>query len=143
MAFSVLAGKVYFCTMCHNSLFTLGRWRWMFLFDASITLLLACLGYKYLPDYPHNTEWLDKGEKEVALCRSQQQQQQQQQESFQLTRMEKIKLLVKNKYLYLFMFGWASIHVAMGAAQVLGIVIKKLGFDAITANILTTVRSGM
>jgi ACS family pantothenate transporter-like MFS transporter len=114
----------------------------MFLFDASITLLLAYLGYKYLPDYPHNTEWLDKREKEVALCRSQQQQQQQQ-ESSQLTGMEKIKLLIKNKYLYPFMFGWACVHVAMGAAQVLGIVIKKLGFDAITANILTTVRSGI
>ncbi|CEI90982.1 hypothetical protein RMCBS344292_05287 [Rhizopus microsporus] len=122
-----------------DGFFGISGWRWMFLFDASITLLLAYLGYKYLPDYPHNTEWLDKREKEVALCRSQQQQQQQQQqESLQLTRMEKIKLLVKNKYLYLFMFGWASIHVAMGAAQVLGIVIKKLGFDAITANILTT-----
>lgn len=110
----------------------------MFLFDASVTLLLAYLGYRYLPDYPHDTQWLSERERWIALQRMQQQQSP---EDVKLTKMERVKLLVKNKYLYAFVFGWASLHTAMGAAHVLGIVIKKLGYDPITANLLTTVSS--
>lgn len=109
----------------------------MFLFDASITLLLAYLGYKYLPDYPHNTEWLTERERWVATQRVKSKQEDS--HLSQLTKIEKLRLLIKNKYLYAFIFGWASIHIALGASTVLGIVIKKLGHDAITANLLTTV----
>ncbi|KAG0963095.1 hypothetical protein G6F31_008014 [Rhizopus arrhizus] len=123
-----------------DGIFGISGWRWMFLFDASITLVLAYFGYKYLPDYPHNTDWLTEREKWVASQRVQQQQQQNDSHlSSQLTKMEKVKLLIKNKYLYAFIFGWSSIHTAMGASHVLGIVVKKLGHNAITANLLTTV----
>ncbi|KAG0738675.1 hypothetical protein G6F62_002878 [Rhizopus arrhizus] len=110
-------------------------WRWMFLFDASVTLLLAYLGYRYLPDYPHDTQWLSERERWIALQRMQQQQSP---EDVKLTKTERVKLLVKNKYLYAFVFGWATLHTAMGAAHVLGIVIKKLGYDSVTANLMTT-----
>ncbi|RCH97282.1 hypothetical protein CU098_004220 [Rhizopus stolonifer] len=119
-----------------DGLFGLSGWRWMFLFDASITLLLAYLGYKYLPDYPHNTEWLTERERWVATQRVKSKQEDS--HLSQLTKIEKLRLLIKNKYLYAFIFGWASIHIALGASTVLGIVIKKLGHDAITANLLTT-----
>ncbi|KAG1466877.1 hypothetical protein G6F46_000519 [Rhizopus delemar] len=121
-----------------DGIFGISGWRWMFLFDASITLVLAYFGYKYLPDYPHNTDWLTEREKWVATQRVQQQQQNDSHLSSQLTRMEKVKLLIKNKYLYAFIIGWSSIHIALGASHVLGIVVKKLGHNAITANLLTT-----
>ena len=47
--------------------------------------------------------------------------------------------LLRNKYLYLFVFAWSSVHLSIGAAHVLGIMAKKLGYDAVTANLLTTV----
>lgn len=137
----VLVGKSLLVIQSTKHLYSIYiRWRWMFLFDASITLVLAYFGYKYLPDYPHNTDWLTEREKWVASQRVQQQQQQNDSHlSSQLTKMEKVKLLIKNKYLYAFIFGWSSIHTAMGASHVLGIVVKKLGHNAITANLLTTV----
>lgn len=55
------------------------------------------------------------------------------------TRWDKLRILTGNKYLYLFMCGWASLHVALGACHVLGIVAKKSGYDAVTSNLLTTV----
>ncbi|KAI8391808.1 major facilitator superfamily domain-containing protein [Radiomyces spectabilis] len=77
-------------------------WRWMFIFDGTITAGLVVLGYLYLPDYPNNTQWLS------------------------------------DKYLYLFVLCWASLHLGLGPAHVLGIVAKKLGYSAISANLFTT-----
>ena len=53
----------------------------------------------------------------------------------------KLRSLAGNIYLYPFMMGWASLHVALSACHVLGIVAKKLGYDAVTANLLSTVRA--
>lgn len=111
----------------------------MFLFDASITVVLAVLGYHYLPDYPHNTTWLDTSERDLAVQRLGTDNSIEGKRVSKSKRIDKIKLLLKNKYLYPFMISWASIHIALGAPHVLGIVAKKLGFDAITANLLTTV----
>jgi ACS family pantothenate transporter-like MFS transporter len=118
-----------------DGVFGLSGWRWMFLFDASITLTLAVLGYKYLPDYPHNTTWLSDFEKKIAVERVSVGEKRHN----TTTRFQKIKHLAKNKYLYLFIISWASLHIGLGAPRVLGIVSKKLGFDSVTSNLLTTV----
>lgn len=112
----------------------------MFLFDASVTLALAVLGYHYLPDYPHNTEWLDQSERDLAVHRMGIDNSKEGQKVTASKRMDKVKMLLKNKYLYPFVISWASLHLSLGAAHVLGIVAKKIGYDAVTANLLTTVR---
>lgn len=111
----------------------------MFMFDASVTLLLAVLGYHYLPDYPHNTAWLNQAESDLAVHRMGIDNTKEGKRVTASKRIEKIKSLLKNKYLYPFVVSWASIHLSLGAAHVLGIVAKKVGFDAVTANLLTTV----
>lgn len=112
----------------------------MFMFDACITIILAVLGYHFLPDYPHNTTWLDKAEKAIAIDRLNIDHSVEGKRVSSSNRWNKIKSLASNKYLYPFIFGWASIHISLGAAHVLGIVAKKLDFDAVTANLLTTVK---
>lgn len=111
----------------------------MFMFDASVTLLLAVLGYHYLPDYPHNTVWLSTSESDLAVHRMGIDNTKEGKRVTASKRIDKIKSLLKNKYLYPFVISWASIHLSLGAAHVLGIVAKKIGFDAVTANLLTTV----
>lgn len=120
-----------------DGVFGLSGWRWMFLFDASITLTLALLGYRYLPDYPNNTVWLNEYEKKIAMERVLSISGGDKRNN--TTRLQKMKLLCKNKFLYLFILSWAALHIALGAPRVLGIVSKKLGFDAVTSNLLTTV----
>lgn len=110
----------------------------MFLFDASVTLILSVSGYVYLPDYPHNTVWLDPLEKSLVMQRVGNTNKNSNTLS-NFTKIQMVKQLLKNKLLYLFMFSWATLHIALGAPRVLGIVAKKLGFDAVTANLLTTV----
>ena len=53
--------------------------------------------------------------------------------------MVSVRKLIRNKYLYLFVLGWASLQLALGASHVIGIVMRKIGFDAVSANLLTTV----
>ncbi|EPB83499.1 hypothetical protein HMPREF1544_09720 [Mucor circinelloides 1006PhL] len=118
--------------------FGISGWRWMFMFDASVTLLLAVLGYHYLPDYPQNTAWLNQAESDLAVHRMGIDNTKEGKRITASKRIEKIKSLLKNKYLYPFVVSWASIHLSLGAAHVLGIVAKKVGFDAVTANLLTT-----
>ncbi|KAI8390065.1 major facilitator superfamily domain-containing protein [Blakeslea trispora] len=119
-----------------DGMFGVSGWRWMFVLDASVTVVLASLGYVYLPDYPHNTKWLNEQERDLATQRNNNQDNQDRNVSYSFR--DKIRLLAKNKYLYPFVIGWAVIHMAHGAFQVLGIVAKKIGFDAVTANLLTT-----
>lgn len=109
------------------------------MFDASVTLLLAALGYHYLPDYPQNTTWLNQSESDLAVHRMGIDNTTEGKRVTASNRIEKIRSLLKNKYLYPFVISWASIHLSLGAAHVLGIVAKKVGFDAVTANLLTTV----
>lgn len=111
----------------------------MFVFDAFITIILASLGYFYLPDYPHNTTWLNKSEKRIAVYRLETSSGTVSKTTQSFKRIDKVKALLKNKYLYPFIFAWASVHISLGASHVLGIVAKKLDFDAVTANLLTTV----
>lgn len=47
--------------------------------------------------------------------------------------------MVSNVYVYLLVIGWTTLHLAIGAAHVLGIVAKRLGYDSVTANLLTSV----
>ncbi|KAI9016388.1 major facilitator superfamily domain-containing protein [Phycomyces nitens] len=117
-----------------DGVFGISGWRWMFLFDAFITALLALFGYIGLPDYPYNTQWLSRSESQLATRRLEDTQKP------TAPRITKsfIKHVLGNKYLGLFVLGWASVHIALGAPHVLGIVAKKLGYDAVTSNLLTT-----
>lgn len=111
----------------------------MFLFDACITFILSVLGYHFLPDYPHNTTWLTLSERDMAIDRMNIDHSVEGKRVSTSSKWQKIKTLLGNKYLYPFIFSWASVHISLGAAHVLGIVSKKVGFDAVTANLLTTV----
>ncbi|KAI9494711.1 major facilitator superfamily domain-containing protein [Zychaea mexicana] len=125
-------------------------WRWMFVFDACITAVLAWFGRQYLPDYPHNTSWLSNKERDIAIRRMGDDTSNKLHDSGLLvvpatgphskheSTSASVRKLLRNKYLYLFVLGWASLQLSLGAAHVLGIMAKKLGYDAVTANLLTT-----
>ncbi|KAJ8651545.1 hypothetical protein O0I10_012895 [Lichtheimia ornata] len=111
-------------------------WRWMFVLDAALTFLLAIYGYKYLPDYPDNTLWLSQKERTLAVERLQREGHET--KSGSLPTMALLRKVIANKFLYFFVPGWTLTHLAVGASHVLGIVAKKSGYDAITANLFTS-----
>ncbi|KAF2107391.1 retrograde regulation protein 2 [Lophiotrema nucula] len=44
-------------------------WRWIFILEGAITIVVAFLGYVLLPDYPSNTSWLSAEETALAQWR--------------------------------------------------------------------------
>jgi MFS family permease len=49
----------------------MASWRWLFLIEASSTVLLAVCAIFILPDYPHTTRWLTPEERALAVARIQ------------------------------------------------------------------------
>ncbi|KAL0139521.1 hypothetical protein V8B55DRAFT_1438299 [Mucor lusitanicus] len=73
------------------------------------------LSKNYLPDYPHNTPWLNQSESDLAVHRMGIDNTMEGKRVTASRRIEKIQSLLKNN-----------------------IVAKKVGFDAVAANLLTT-----
>jgi MFS family permease len=56
----------------HDSIdgaYGLEGWRWLFIVGGSITIVMACIAFFTLPDYPHNTRWLYEEERALAQLR--------------------------------------------------------------------------
>ena len=47
----------------------LGAWRWLFIIEGAITVVIAVGAYFLLPDFPRTTTWLSDNEKELAVWR--------------------------------------------------------------------------
>ena len=47
----------------------LRAWRWLFIIEGVITVVIAVAAYFLLPDFPRTTPWLSDNEKELAVWR--------------------------------------------------------------------------
>lgn len=47
----------------------LRAWRWLFIIEGAITVVIAVSAYWMLPDFPRTTKWLSEEEKELAIWR--------------------------------------------------------------------------
>jgi MFS family permease len=47
----------------------LRAWRWLFIIEGAITVVIAVAAYFLLPDFPRTTRWLSDDEKELAVWR--------------------------------------------------------------------------
>ncbi|ORZ02961.1 major facilitator superfamily domain-containing protein [Syncephalastrum racemosum] len=111
-------------------------WRWMFLFDGTLTAFVAFFGFKYLPDYPSTTVWLNEKERSLAIRRLDAEGRE---ERHGIRNFRKsMATIIRNPIAYLLVLGWTCLHLGVGAAHVLGIVAKKSGYDSVTANLFTS-----
>lgn len=54
-----------------NGIWNQPSWRWLFILESILTILLAMSAIFILPDYPHTTPWLSTREKALAITRLQ------------------------------------------------------------------------
>ncbi|KAJ9626232.1 hypothetical protein H2203_003864 [Taxawa tesnikishii (nom. ined.)] len=47
----------------------LSAWRWMFILEGGATVVIACVAYFVLPNFPHTTGWLNEQERQLAIYR--------------------------------------------------------------------------
>lgn len=44
-------------------------WKWLFIIEGLIGVIVGVTGYTLLPNFPHNTTWLSPEERELAIRR--------------------------------------------------------------------------
>jgi hypothetical protein len=47
----------------------LRAWRWLFIIEGAVTVVIACASFAILPDFPRTTEWLTDNERDLAIWR--------------------------------------------------------------------------
>ena len=67
LAANGLIGGTVFTTL--DGVANIRGWKWMFMIEGVLAILIGIVGYFSLPNYPYNTPWITGVERQVALQR--------------------------------------------------------------------------
>ncbi|KAG2366720.1 hypothetical protein BDR07DRAFT_1479939 [Suillus spraguei] len=91
----------------------LAAWRWLFYIEGAITMFFGFLTMWLLPDFPHNTRWLNAAERRLAQVRLAEDAGEADKDPDNLTIFDGFILAIKDPKTIIFMF--------MGCSQLLGL----------------------
>ncbi|KAG1817977.1 major facilitator superfamily domain-containing protein [Suillus subaureus] len=91
----------------------LSAWRWLFYIEGAITMFFGFLTMWLLPDFPHNTRWLNAAERRLAQVRLAEDAGEADKDSDNLTIFDGLFLAIKDPKTIIFMF--------MSCSQLLGL----------------------
>lgn len=117
----------------------LRAWRWVFILEGSLTVLIAAGAFWILPDFPANTKWLTEEERAMAVWRMQEDAAGE--EDWTNSSSESLvggfKMLIKDPK------NWILVVVVYGSASAIAInsffptIVASMGRDRITTLLLT------
>ncbi|KAI6142747.1 major facilitator superfamily domain-containing protein [Pisolithus tinctorius] len=102
LAFGGLLAAAVLATL--QDKFHLAAWRWLFFMEGTATVLVGILSMWLLPDYPHNTRWLNAEERRLAQLRLAKDVGEADMDSEEASIFEGLRLAMKDTKAYLFMF---------------------------------------
>nr|XP_036580136.1 TNA1 is necessary for nicotinic acid import into the cell [Colletotrichum truncatum]KAF6787968.1 TNA1 is necessary for nicotinic acid import into the cell [Colletotrichum truncatum] len=115
-------------------------WRWLFIIEGSLTVVIAIGAYFVLPDFPANTKWLTEQERQMAMWRMEADAAGEE----DWTSSSAQPLLAGFKMIIVDPINWILVVVVYGAASSISInsffptVVGSLGKDRITTLLLTS-----
>ncbi|CDS05234.1 hypothetical protein LRAMOSA07763 [Lichtheimia ramosa] len=109
-------------------------WKWLFIIEGLIGVAIGIVGFFLLPDYPHNTRFLDAGERAVAMKRLERQGKKIVSTGLNLTTLRNV---CTTPYIYLFIIIFSCMQLGMGILQQFAIILKEMGYPASFANYMT------
>lgn len=109
-------------------------WKWLFIIEGLIGVAIGIVGFFLLPDYPHNTRFLDAGERAVAMKRLERQGKKIVSTGLNLTTLRNV---CTTPYIYLFIIIFSCMQLGMGILQQFAIILKEMGYEASFANYMT------
>ncbi|KAJ7471058.1 MFS general substrate transporter [Mycena latifolia] len=112
-------------------------WRWLFIVEGCVTILLGFLVMWMLPDYPRNTRWIDDKESRLAQARLAEDAGEADQDTQADSHIRGFKLAVADPLVWLFSIMLFSQHLGRGVGQFFPTLAKTLGFSTSITLLLT------
>ena len=106
-------------------------WKWLFIIEGLIAVVIGAVGFFVLPDFPHNTKFITGEMREVAMIRLERQGKSAVTTGLSMTT---FRNLFATPFIYLFLFMFICMQMGMGILQNLPIILKKIGYQASFAN---------
>ncbi|EHY54615.1 MFS transporter prlL [Exophiala dermatitidis] len=111
-------------------------WRWVFIIEGSITVVVAVLGYVLLPDYPATTSWLSPEERAMAQYRLSRETDGDKDEVTESVFVG-LKQALTDPKVYLLVFIQTAAVVSMSFTYFFPSIVKTLGYDKVETLLLT------
>ncbi|KAI8357783.1 major facilitator superfamily domain-containing protein [Blakeslea trispora] len=108
-------------------------WKWLFIIEGLIAVVIGTIGFFVLPDFPHNTRFIQGEMREVAMIRLERQGRSGALSGLNWTT---FKNLFTTPFIYLFLCMFICMQMGMGILQNFVIILKKIGYASSTANYL-------
>ena len=109
-------------------------WKWLFIIEGLIGVVIGLMGFFLIPDYPHNTRFLKEDERRVAIKRLERQGKKVIATGLNL---QTLRNIAATPYVYLFILIFTCMQLGMGILQQFAIILKEMGYEASFANYMT------
>ncbi|KAG2200786.1 hypothetical protein INT46_005588 [Mucor plumbeus] len=106
-------------------------WKWLFIIEGLIAVVIGFVGFFVLPDFPHNTRFIQGDLRDMAIVRLERQGR-----SATVTglNMTTFRNLFTTPFIYLFTCMFICMQMGMGILQNFPIILKTMGYEASFAN---------
>lgn len=112
-------------------------WRWIFILEGALTIVIAFAGYVLLPNYPSNTMWLSEEERALAVWRLDREVDGQTDEVQKGTVLNGLKMAMVDPKVYLLVFVQTAAVVSMSFTYFFPSIVSTLGFPKVQTLLLT------
>lgn len=106
-------------------------WKWLFIIEGLIAVVIGIIGFFVLPDFPHNTSFVRGDMRELAIQRLERQGRSSTVSGLNWTT---FRNLFTTPFIYLFTGMFICFQMGMGILQNFPIILKSMGYDASFAN---------
>ncbi|KAG2200202.1 hypothetical protein INT47_009840 [Mucor saturninus] len=106
-------------------------WKWLFIIEGLIAVVIGFVGFFVLPDFPNNTRLITGSAREVAVIRLERQGRS---SAVSGLNMQTFRNLFTTPFIYLFTFMFICMQMGMGFLQNFPIILKSIGYQADFAN---------
>ncbi|CAO3616409.1 unnamed protein product [Cunninghamella blakesleeana] len=114
-----------------NNAHGLAGWKWLFIIEGIIAVVISIFGFFILPDLPTNTKFITGDMRELAVKRLERQGKQTQASGLNWVT---FRNLVTSPYLIVYIIVFSIMQIGMGALQQFPIMLTKMGYSASDAS---------
>ncbi|KAI7882765.1 MFS general substrate transporter [Lichtheimia hyalospora FSU 10163] len=110
-------------------------WKWLFIIEGLIGIVVGIAGFILIPNYPHNTPWLSPEEAKVAQARLTRQGKQVRSMTYSW---KTFSNLLMTPYAWLMVVNFACIYIGNNMSLNFAIILRDMGYSSSFANYMNT-----